>query len=84
MGVLVETGPEGHYKSILRKFGKICATGNEPRQLKAIVLQVLTDLCNRKYSYATGNNFMQDWTDLFNRICSYAAGNKFMQDWTDL
>ena len=47
-------------------------------------MQVWTDLCNRKCSYAAENDFMQVWTDLCDRKCSYASGINFMRVWTDL
>ena len=42
-------------------------------------MQVLTDLCDWKCSYAAGNNFMQVWTNLCDRKWSCATKTKFMQ-----
>ena len=47
-------------------------------------MRVFTNLCDRKCSYAAGNDFMRVWTNLCDRKCSNVAGNDFMQVQTNL
>ena len=56
-------------ETILCEFGRICATGNALMQLETILCKVWTNLCDRKCSYAAGNDFMRVWTNLCYREC---------------
>ena len=47
-------------------------------------MQVWTNLCDGKCSYAAGNNFMRVLMGLCDRKCSYATRNDFMRVWTNL
>ena len=69
-------GPEGHHKSILYKFGQICATGNDPmHQFYAnldISVRLETILCKCGQICASGNALMQLGTIFYKlgQICT--------------
>ena len=60
-------------KTILCKFGRICARASALMPLETILCE-FGQICARasqKCSHATGNSFIPVWTDLCNRKCSF-------------